>query len=321
MKLFAGVTDTQWYSFLSGRQNEDINFWQPSGNVQQFRAIEPGAPFVFKLKAPYNAIGGVGFFSAHTFQPIHIAWDAFGERNGCATFTEFRDKILAYRKKNNKPQESNPIVGCIILTNPVFFSKDDWIPVPEIWGASIVQGKTYSTDDPYGKRLWNAVEQRLEKYRFYEQATLDQSAFLADDDFSDTPRYREQVLSRVRLGQGAFRVIVTDAYNRQCAVTGEHTLPVLEAAHIKPFSENGPHAVSNGILLRSDLHKLYDSGYATITPDYHLEVSRSLKEDYNNGKIYYAMHGQRLQVLPERVESQPDTSLLSWHNEHVYRAG
>ncbi|HOS29894.1 MAG TPA: HNH endonuclease [Treponemataceae bacterium] len=321
MKLFAGVTDTQWYTFLSSRHNEDINFWQPSGNLQQFRAIEPGAPFLFKLKSPYNAIGGVGFFSAHTFQPIQIAWDAFLERNGCGSFTDFRDKILTYRKKNNKPAEANPVIGCIILTNPVFFSKEDWIPVPEDWGASIVQGKTYSTDDIHGARLWNAVEQRLEKYKFYEQALLDKSAFLSNGKFGDTPRYREQVLSRVRLGQGAFRVIVTDAYNRQCAITGEHTLPVLEAAHIKPFSENGPHSVSNGILLRSDLHKLYDSGYITITTDYTLEVSRSLKEEYNNGKIYYAMHGKKLQVLPDKTECHPDKALLSWHNENIYRAG
>jgi putative restriction endonuclease len=37
-----------------------------------------------------------------------------------------------------------------------------------------------------------------------------------------------------RLGQGAFRLLVTDAYQRRCAVTGERTLPVLDAAHIRP---------------------------------------------------------------------------------------
>ena len=51
---------------------------------------------------------------------------------------------------------------------------------------------------------------------------------------------------------------MTDAYERRCAVTGEKTLPVLEAAHIRPYALLGPHRVNNGLLLRSDLHKLFD---------------------------------------------------------------
>jgi putative restriction endonuclease len=90
MKYWFGVTDTNWYHFLRERKPEDINFWQPSGNHQQFRAIDKGAPFLFKLKAPINAIGGVGFFSAQAFLPISIAWDAFAERNGCSSYFELK---------------------------------------------------------------------------------------------------------------------------------------------------------------------------------------------------------------------------------------
>ena len=50
-----------------------------------------------------------------------------------------------------------------------------------------------------------------------------------------------------RLGQGAFRVVVTEAYHRRCAISGEKTLPVLEAAHIKPYTQEGPHEISNGL--------------------------------------------------------------------------
>ena len=42
---------------------------------------------------------------------------------------------------------------------------------------------------------------------------------------------------RPRLGQGAFRIIVTDLYGRKCAVTGEKTMPALEAAHIRPYAD------------------------------------------------------------------------------------
>jgi putative restriction endonuclease len=88
----------------------------------------------------------------------------------------------------------------------------------------------------------------------------------------------EEVI-RPRLGQGAFRVLVTDAYQRRCAVTGERTLPVLESAHIKPYARSGPHSNNNGLLLRSDLHKLFDLGYITVTGDMRIEVSKRIKLD------------------------------------------
>jgi len=61
-------------------------------------------------------------------------------------------------------------------------------------------------------------------------------------------RYAES-LTKDRLGQGAFRALVADACHDHCAITGERTMPVLQAAHIKPFSQDGPHAVSNGLFL------------------------------------------------------------------------
>src|SRR6185436_5545764 len=111
-------------------------------------------------------------------------------------------------------------------------------------------------------------------------------------------RYGAPVTIRPRLGQGAFRVEVTDAYTRRCAITGEKTLPALEAGHIRPFAKSGPHEIRNGLLLRSDLHNLFDLGYLTVTHDYRVEVSRRIREEFENGRHYYALHGQSLAVLP-----------------------
>ena len=58
--------------------------------------------------------------------------------------------------------------------------------------------------------------------------------------------FGDPVLARQRLGQGAFRMLVTDSYQRRCAVTKEKALPVLEAAHIRPVSEGGGHLVTAG---------------------------------------------------------------------------
>lgn len=121
-----------------------------------------------------------------------------------------------------------------------------------------------------------------------------------------------------RLGQGAFRVIVTDLYKRRCALTNSHVLHVLDAAHIQPYSEGGTHSPSNGLLLRQDVHTLFDRGYLTVTPDYHVEVSCRLKDEFDNGKEYYTLHGKTI-LLPEAPSFRPSVEQLTWHNESVYR--
>ena len=311
MKFYLGVTDNNWFNFLSRQNREDVNFWQPGGNAA-FKVLTSGAPFLFKLKSPINAIGGIGFFSSHTFLPISIAWDVFGIRNGCDSFQQLQRMILQYRQDKIN---TNPTIGCIVLTNPIFFDKEDWIETPEDWSKSIVQGKSYSTDTEVGNELWIKVNRLIEKYLFKVQSESKSQLILEDE----SPMYGKSVLTKVRLGQGAFRVLVTDAYNRKCAISGEKTLPVLEAAHIKPYAESGPHFISNSLLLRSDLHKLFDTGYLTITSDLKVEVSKRIKEEYQNGKEYYKFDGADLFTLPSRIIDKPDDRFVTWHNENIYK--
>jgi len=103
------------------------------------------------------------------------------------------------------------------------------------------------------------------------------------------------------------------AYERACAVTTEHSLPTLDAAHIRPYAEGGEHMVSNGLLLRSDIHRLFDKGYVTVTPELRFEVSRRLKDDFNNGKSYYSLQGSAIHI-PSGATDRPDPTMLSWHN-------
>ena len=149
MNFYIGITNNEWYNYLKRINPEDVNFWQPGGKLR-FRALGPNEPFLFKLKKPNNAIAGLGFFSSHTFLPLMMAWEVFGERNGCKSFEEFQRLIFQNRQKENL----NSTVGCIILTNPIFFEKEDWIEVPQNWSLSIQQGKTYTIDTVIGRQLW-----------------------------------------------------------------------------------------------------------------------------------------------------------------------
>jgi len=113
-------------------------------------------------------------------------------------------------------------------------------------------------------------------------------------------------------------VIVTDLYKRQCALTDSYVLHVLDAAHIRPYGRGGDHDRGNGLLLRQSVHTLFDRGYLTVTPECHVEVSGRIKDELDNGKEYYALHGKCI-PMPDRPEFRPSTEQLLWHNENVCR--
>ncbi len=100
-------------------------------------------------------------------------------------------------------------------------------------------------------------------------------------------------------------------------VTDGKVLPALDAAHIKPYGEGGLHMKSNGILLRKDIHSVFDAGYVTINEDLKFSVSKKVKEVFNNGEEYLRLHGKTLR-LPDRKADWPDVDLLKWHNNHRY---
>jgi putative restriction endonuclease len=232
MKLYVGITDGDWFSQLAALRPDEVNFWRPGGKGS-FRALEPGELFLFKLHSPRDFIVGGGFFVSYSRLPISVAWLAFGEKNGVKDPLAFRERIHKYRRESLSP---DPTIGCIILAEPFFLPQEQWIPVPDDWSSNIVQGKGYSTNEPLGRALWDEVRLRLEAPPAAWQAPPYQPSLLNTSPLVD--QYGQPYLSRARLGQGAFRVLVTDAYSRRCAVTGEKTLPVLEAAHISTPSRD-----------------------------------------------------------------------------------
>lgn len=303
MKLYVGITDRDWFRFLRARGAVEMNFWRPR-STSDFNVIQPGEIFLFKTRYPENRIVGGAFLVRHTTLPLDLAWETFGEANGVETLTEFRSKISSIRND----RERNPTIGCTILTQPFYLNDQNFFLPPDEWASNIVTGKSYDATVGEGKRLYEQAKSAM-----LNVGTVGENR-LADEG----PRYGEGVLVRPRLGQGGFRVVVLDEYQRRCSITGEKTVPVLEAAHIQPYAELGPHEISNGILLRSDLHTLFDKGYMTITSDYRVEVSRRIREEFSNGRDYYALHGCELKVLPSRIDDKPAARFLEWHQSNRF---
>ena len=110
-------TDFGWYEFLSHRGSwNEVNFWTPSTHFA-FRA-EEFSPFLFKLKAPHNAICGFGYFARYSPLPDWLAWSCFAEGNGYPSLASMRDKISEIRRRMRYVgTERVAEVGCIVVVN------------------------------------------------------------------------------------------------------------------------------------------------------------------------------------------------------------
>ena len=121
---------------------------------------------------------------------------------------------------------------------------------------------------------------------------------------------RKRILTAIvsRQGQGAFREQLLAAYRQSCAVTGCDVVEVLEAAHI--VAQRGPETnhVTNGLLLRVDIHTLFDHGLLTVHPtDYRLLVSKRLR-----GTDYEGLDGQIIR-RPANHAVHPSREALEFH--------
>ena len=305
MKAYVAVTDPRLYRFLRARpQFEEVNFWQPSG-TRRFRALEPGEPFLFKLHSPDDFIVGGGFFAASAILPVALAWEIFQERNGSLSLVEMRRQIGRYRRGARDARDEHPI-GCIILQRPFFFDEADWIPLPRDFKKSIVQGKTYDGSTPAGRGLWEAVRLRL------------QAVTPGEDAHGQADMFGEPVLIHPRMGPGAWQVLVIEAYERRCALTGDPILPALEPAYIRPLADGGLLRVDNGMLIRADLKRLFDIGYLTVTSDYRARVSEHLARGYGEASRYEELDGREI-ALPAEARDRPRREFLAWHQKNVFR--
>lgn len=313
---FIANTDRAWFDFLSSRATDgrvdEVNFWLPKAKRPP-KALLPGEPIFFRLKKPDYAIAGYGFYASFAVLDLNTAWLTFGWKNGDPDKLRFFERIGGYRGVDLlAPSVRASSIGCMVLRNATFWPEARWIPWGEAegWAPNIVQGKT-ERDPARQVLLQSAIEA--------DQAGVPDD--LSDAFFPLDVDERTLVLRELadREGQGAFRLRLLRAYRNQCAITGEHTVPVLDAAHIQPYLGPRSNHIQNGILLTKEFHTLFDQGHVGITPDYEVRVSEQLREEWQNGRRYYPYDEKRLVILPEDPELRPSRDALAWHHEKVFR--
>lgn len=107
----------------------------------------------------------------------------------------------------------------------------------------------------------------------------------------------ETVLRVIREGQANFRRQLIDYYGPVCMATGTCVAAVIDAAHIIPYGGRATNALGNGLLLRKDVHALFDAGLIRVTLSLTFHVSPELTDE-----CYAELHGQRLKfTVPPRI--------------------
>ena len=323
MKVFVGVTDKAWADFLAQRPYlKEINFWRPSAK-SSFAALSPGEPFLFKTHKPHDRVVGGAVFSGFALVPLSEAWDGFHKGNGREDIDELRGAINGYRAKNKMPllhREEDPLIGCVMLRDPVFFPEEENFPAPPHWPYSAVQGKGYE----------NVIEHELSDYFLpiiervlrrppTELLAEEENAVVATWEH-EGEMFGDTVLTRRRLGQGAFKLALLHAYDGRCAITHQGVRPVLEAAHIHPVASGGLHRLDNGLLLRSDVHRLFDLGYLSVSPNLKVRVSPRLHMDFPDAEEYLTLDDEEV-IVPEEKGDRPSPDALEWHMSEVFQAG
>lgn len=262
------------------------------------------------------------------------AWDLFGEGNGVGSLDELVRAIGRYRAGagastgsiDSKPSSrrtpgtpdstdarvsTSATIGCVLLRDLFFVSDADALDAPTDFAKNIVNFKGYDLAGS-GRHVDLMFETML---RRAEVRIADVEGL---PSLVPGPVFGRDRLVRSRVGQQAFKGLVLSSYARRCAITGTHIAPTLEAAHIRPVARQGENRVDNGLLLRSDVHTLFDLGYLGIDPRYRLLVSPALREEWGNGREFYERAGSPIQVPQTRVD-RPANEAIEWHLDTVFR--
>jgi hypothetical protein len=172
---------------------------------------------------------------------------------------------------------------------------DGWIFLTRYWDALPAQTDATNEAKRFFER-WHAVVEEIAEYKWPPVEVSE----------SSRRRVREAVLRR--RGQAVFRQNLLNAYARRCAISGCDVLDVLEAAHIEGYALGKDHAASNGILLRADLHNLFDLGLLGIEP-------RSMKVVLFGplAETEYGKYSGRVIALPRQAGAHPDRRKLAAH--------
>ena len=177
--------------------------------------------------------------------------------------------------------------------------------------------------------VWDEFNGDWNRLAFESEKLLAQKTGKPVEDISDIDSFDVSVIGKeretivkIRVNQSFFRKAVLAAYNFQCCITGLGIPELLNASHIIPWSKDKANQVNprNGLCLNAFHDRAFDRGLLTITPDFKVKISKSIKRNDADSALQdflFRYDGAKIKI-PTRF--LPDTKFLKYHNKSVFRA-
>ncbi len=189
-----------------------------------------------------------------------------------------------------------------------------------IWAQSELKRLGAFANDARGVWSITDVGKKMSQQDCHRSAPIHRSAPKIDskgftiDDLRQFPSVSRdnlaQLAVRIRRGQNTFRNKLLKIYEQRCAISGCEITEVLEASHITPYSEHGDYSPENGIILRSDLHVLFDIGLLKINPSY---MTVALSERLRACDEYKELDGRKIfEPKNEKYRLNPTYLMQRW---------
>lgn len=178
------------------------------------------------------------------------------------------------------------------------------------------------------KEIWNEFYQNWEELAFegeklrarFEKTTLEKKFHIEENPLWKEGKEKDRLV-KIRVNQSFFRTTILSSYNFKCCITGIDVPDLLVAGHIVPWGKDKKNRLNprNGILINSLHDKAFEFGLITITPDYKIKVSSTLKQnskDQELKKYFFEYEGKEI-LLPSRF--LPDKEFLEYHNNERFK--
>ena len=225
-------------------------------------------------------------------------------------------KSIVFTLSNGEGHKGNEAARALLdLRFPVHFRKRERTHGEQPWVGFHDEGLLIFDDEPKGTSTAPTSQSSRTGIREAETrcAELEKELnatgeFDPEDELDGRERTERAIVCR--RGQQRFREELLRAYSNRCSLTDCDEVVVLEAAHILPY--NGPRTnhVSNGLLLRSDVHILFDLGKIAVNSD--MEEPRVVISPELEDTVYRVLAGKKLR-LPTNPKAHPDKSALREH--------
>jgi len=235
---------------------------------------------------------------------------------GRSSIKERKTRSPKYRCQQCGHEFDEPIVEVIRVTQ--YQSRHDaaWTPLEDLLAAEELRKLCESPKSQLSMRPlnWSAFSDAVAQRGGGSAVERVLGRALGRDDEAEgvplVTQGHTQAVVRVRRGQRAFRRMLLDRYHEICALTGEAPDRVLEAGHLYSYAKLGEHHEHGGLLLRRDVHRLFDDGGLAIDPT---ALTIDVAPELSAYPQYASLHGQHLHVKVK--DPQVEWLEKHWH-EH-----